>query len=119
MKSSPVKIMLRSLLISYLLSLLLLFILTFLCFKLRLPENQITLTVYIVYVVSCLAGGFAAGKSIRQRRFFWGMLSGMLYFAVLFAVSWLSARDSMGNFQQIATIMAMCAATGTLGGMLS
>lgn len=119
MNSSPVKIMLRSLFISYLLSFLLLFALTFLSYRLRLAENQISLTIYAVYLISCLAGGYLAGKSIQQRRFLWGMLSGILYFVVLFIVSWLTAKDSLGNFNQIMTIMAMCTATGTLGGMLS
>jgi len=119
MNTNYVKVMLRSLLVSYLLSLILLFGLTFLCYRLRLPESQISITVYAVYVIACLLGGLLAGKSIRQRRFLWGMLSGILYFVVLFLVSWFFAKDSFGNFNQVTTIMAMCIAAGTIGGMLS
>ena len=88
MENGIVKPMLRSLLISYVLSGILLAALAFALYKLRLKEGQVNLMVYAVYLLTCLCGGFLAGKRIRQRRFFWGLLSGLLYFLVLFAVSW-------------------------------
>mgnify|MGYP000329187478 CR=1 FL=1 len=88
MENGIVKPMLRSLLISYVLSGLLLGALAFALYKLRLKEGQVNLMVYLVYLAACLAGGAAAGKRLRQRRFFWGLLSGLFYFLILFAVSW-------------------------------
>ena len=72
MENCIVKPMLRSLLISYVLSGLLLGALAFALYKLRLKEGQVNLMVYLVYLAACLAGGAAAGKRLRQRRFFWG-----------------------------------------------
>ena len=87
MDISKSKVLLRSLLMAYLLSGILLLALSFALYRLKLGEQQINVAVYGVYVIACLFGGFLAGKASLSRRFFWGMLTGILYFAVLFAVS--------------------------------
>ena len=96
MENGIVKPMLRSHLISYVLSGLLL-----------------------VYLAACLAGGAAAGKRLRQRRFFWGLLSGLFYFLILFAVSWAMNPWSALDTERSVTVMAVCALGGMLGGMFS
>ena len=88
-------------------------------YKLRLKEGQVNLMVYAVYLLTCLCGGFLAGKRIRQRRFFWGLLSGLLYFLVLFAVSWAMNMGSAIDMERSVTVMGICALGGTIGGMLS
>ena len=115
------KIFLRSLLFSYLLSGILLLALSFALYRLKLGEQQINVAVYGVYVIACLFGGFLAGKASLSRRFFWGMLTGILYFAVLFAVSWLMNLERMPipELTQTATVLACCAVGGTAGGMFS
>ena len=119
MENGIVKPMLRSLLISYVLSGILLAVLAFALYKLRLKEGQVNLMVYAVYLLTCLCGGFLAGKRIRQRRFFWGLLSGLLYFLVLFAVSWAMNMGSAIDMERSVTVMGICALGGTIGGMLS
>lgn len=119
MENGIVKPMLRSLLISYVLSGLLLGALAFALYKLRLKEGQVNLMVYLVYLAACLAGGAAAGKQLRQRRFFWGLLSGLFYFLVLFAVSWAMNPWSALDTERSVTVMAVCALGGMLGGMFS
>jgi len=66
-------------------------------------------------------GGFLAGKAALSRRFFWGMLTGILYFAVLFAISWLMNRQTVPvpDLTRAATVLACCAVGGTAGGMFS
>ena len=115
MENGIVKPMLRSLLISYVLSGILLAALAFALYKLRLKEGQVNLMVYAVYLLTCLCGGFLAGKRIRQRRFFWGLL----YFLVLFAVSWAMNMGSAIDMERSVTVMGICALGGTIGGMLS
>ena len=109
MENGIVKPMLRSLLISYVLSGLLLGALAFALYKLRLKEGQVNLMVYLVYLAACLAGGAAAGKRLRQRRFFWGLLSGLFYFLILFAVSWAMNPWSALDTERSVTVMAVCA----------
>lgn len=121
MDISKSKVLLRSLLMAYLLSGILLLALSFALYRLKLGEQQINAAVYGVYVIACLFGGFLAGKASLSRRFFWGMLTGILYFAVLFAVSWLMNRDTMiiPDLTRSATVLACCAVGGTAGGMFS
>lgn len=119
MNPSRPKALLRSLLFSYILSGILLLGLALVLYKLKIKEAQINTAVYVVYIVSCLTGGFFAGRRIGQRRFFWGMLSGLLYFIVLFAVSWVLKDGSALDMTRVITVMACCLAGGTAGGMMS
>ena len=119
MRSSAPKIMLRSLLSSYLFSGILLLALAFALYKLKLQESQISTAVYIVYIAACFTGGLLAGKAAGSRRFIWGLLSGLCYFILLFALSWVWNRRAMPDFSQIMTILACCLGGGTLGGMIS
>lgn len=119
MTSSRPKALLRSLLFSYLLSGILLLALAFVLYKLKIKEAQINTAVYAIYAIACLIGGFAAGKRIGQRRFFWGLLSGLLYFLVLLAVSWLLKQGNPFDLTRVLTVMGCCLAGGTAGGMMS
>ena len=119
METGVIRPLLRSLLISYLLSGVLLASLAFALYKLRLSEGTVNLMVFAVYLAACLTGGFLAGRRIRQRRFFWGLLLGCLYFAVLFAASCPAGRGLPRDFGQLAGTLVLCAASGCLGGMLS
>ncbi len=116
--SKPWRII-RTLMISFFLSVVMLLVLTVLLYKFRLPESQITLGIYAVYILSCLIGGFLAGKSMKTRRFFWGLLTGVLYFAVLLAVSCLQDQSVTADLRQLLTALGICAGSGMIGGMLS
>ena len=119
MLPSRPKAVLISLVASYLLSALLLFILTFILYRLKLKESQIAPAVYALYVISCLVGGLLCGKALHSRRFFWGLLTGMLYFLALFAASILLRHGQVPEFSRMMPVLACCAAGGTVGGILS
>lgn len=119
MLPSRPKAVLISLVASYLLSALLLFILTFVLYRLKLKESQIAPAVYALYVISCLVGGLLCGKALRSRRFFWGLLTGILYFLALFAASILLRHGQVPEFSRMLPVLACCAAGGTVGGILS
>ena len=114
MGSSKVKTTIRSLFASYLLAAVFLVVLAFLLYKFHLKESHVGLAVSAIYV-----GGLLMGKGIRQRRFFWGFLLGALYFAVLFAASFLLGKGLPMDTGQLLRTFIMCAASGTIGGMLS
>ena len=118
MTSVSPKTLLRSLIFSYVLSGILLLALSFALYKLKIKEAHINTAVYIVYILACMAGGLLAGKTMRQKRFFWGLLSGLLYFVVLLAVSWFFKQEPLDTSRML-TVMACCAAGGTIGGMMS
>ena len=115
MLPSRPKAVLISLVASYLLSALLLFILTFVLYRLKLKESQIAPAVYALYAISCFAGGLLCGKALRTRRFFWGLLTGVLYFLALFTASLLQVPE----LSRMLPVLACCAAGGMAGGILS
>lgn len=119
MEVSKLKIGLRSLLVSYILSGILLLAISFILYKFRIKESQVKIAVNAVYIISCLAGGFIMGKGIKQRRFFWGLLLGFLYFGILLLVSYVMKAQLSNNTIQLVTTVLMCGLSGTVGGMLS
>ncbi|MFR5602221.1 MAG: TIGR04086 family membrane protein [Lachnospiraceae bacterium] len=119
MEASKPRVLIRSLLFSYILTGILLLVLAFTLYKLRLKEGQVTMAVNLIYIVTCFLGGLIIGKAAGRNRFLWGMLLGLSYFGVLFAVSLLMNRGLSGNMTQILTTMGVCAGSGTIGGMLS
>lgn len=119
MNPSKPKALLISLLFSYLLSGILLLLISLALYKWNLKEEQIGLFVYLVYAISCFAGGIFAGKRIRTRRFFWGFLNGMLYFIILFLISIPINGTLPHNTQQILLSLSCCLAGGMIGGMIS
>lgn len=111
-------VMIRSLLVTYVVTALLLFLLAFLLFRLDLNESKVALGMIAVYILSCLFGGFAAGKGGKNRKFLWGLLNGSLYFLILLAVSLGKGGGTDGFFSWFTT-GALCLGSGMLGGMLS
>jgi len=76
MEKSKLQVTLRNLLITYILTGILLVVLALALYRFRLKEGQIRLGVNAIYIIACLFGGVLMGKSVRHRRFFWGLLSG-------------------------------------------
>lgn len=111
--------LIRALILSFFLTLLMLAGLTFLLYKFRLGESQVTGGIYAVYIVSCLFGGFLAGKAMKTKRFFWGLLTGILYFIFIFAMSSLQEQGITSELPQILTVLGVCAGSGMAGGMVS
>ena len=109
----------RTLIVSFFLTLFMLAGLTFLLYKLRLNESQVTAGIYVIYIATCLLGGLLAGKAMKTRRFFWGLLTGALYFVFLFAMATLQEQGITSEPSQILKVLAVCAGSGMDGGMVS
>lgn len=119
MQTNPVWRMVRALIVTYILSGILLAALSFALFKFRLPENQVNVAVCAVYVLSCFFGGIIAGKTMRTRRFFWGLVLGTLYFLFLYLMS-LAQKDGVTeDTKRLLSVLAMCTISGMAGGMVS
>ena len=113
------RILLRSLLFSYLLSGILLVVISFALYRFRLKEAQVKMAVTLVYILSCAFGGLLAGRAIKRQRFLCGLLAGLAYFMVLMAVSFLLGKGISADLPQILSTMGMCVGGGILGGILS
>lgn len=112
------KTLTRSLFLSYLLSALLLTALAFGLFRLKLSPARVSAAVYAIYAISCFLGGLLAGKGLKTRRFFWGLLSGLLYFLLLAVMSVLLNNGLGSDTQKLATVLGICAVSGMIGGMI-
>lgn len=105
------------LLFAYVLTGVLLVLLAFLLYQFRLSSKAVSVGVVLIYVASTFLAGYLAGKKAKNKKYVWGFVMGVGYFLVLAAVSLLtnSADGSLGGV----TSFLLCAAGGTLGGMLS
>ncbi|MCH1982975.1 TIGR04086 family membrane protein [Ruminococcus sp. OA3] len=118
--SSPkIMSMLKALIFSFVVTALLLLLLALLLYKLELKEGMVTAGIAAIYIISCFIGGFSAGKSIRERKFLWGLCVGGCYFLMLLGVSAILSPGAMTGGDYIVTTVLLCVGGGMLGGMLS
>lgn len=116
--SFPTLFLLKCLLLSYILTAVLLLLLAFLLYRLGLSSGVVSIAISSIYVLSTFAAGFVAGKRLKTRKFLWGMLLGTVYFVVLAVIS-LLVNQSVGELgNSFLTTLTLCAAGGTLGGMM-
>lgn len=110
---------LKSLFLAYALTGMFLLLLALLVFRLDLGTAPVAAGIVAVYVISCLAGGYMAGKLMRKDKYFWGIMVGLAYFLLLGAVSFaVQGRWDM-SLQHAVTVFCMCLGGGALGGMLA
>ena len=109
---------LKVLLAMYIVSGLLLVILSVLVSRVEQEELTANVGVIVVYVVSCALGGFLAGRMRGERKFLWGLLLGVIYFAVLLAVSLVISGGEIPDGMHLVTALAICAGSGMAGGMI-
>ena len=113
------KAILRSLLLAYGVTGLFLLILAFLLFQFEFGGGTAAVGIIIIYVVSCLVGGFMAGKIIRKDRYIWG--DRYRAFLLCSAASGIfSGTGEMGyDLCPCVDYFFMCLGGGAIGGMLS
>lgn len=111
--------MVKALLAAYVVTGILLIILALALYKFELNEGAVTAGVTAVYLISTFTGGLVAGKLAKVRRFLWGIVLGILYFALLLLVTVGIYRTFHGNSTEILVTFALCAGGGMAGGMIS
>ena len=111
--------MVKALLAAYVVTGILLIILALALYKFELNEGAVTAGVTAVYLISTFTGGLVVGKLAKVRRFLWGIVLGMLYFALLLLVTVGIYRTFHGSSTEILVTFALCAGGGMAGGMIS
>ncbi|MDO4311489.1 MAG: TIGR04086 family membrane protein [Eubacteriales bacterium] len=110
---------LKSLLIAYVLTGALLLVLAMLLYKMDMDEKTVSAGIIAIYITATLIGGLAIGKMAKARRFLWGLILGILYFALLILITlgvYRTLDGAMGNY---ITTFLLCAGGGMIGGMIS
>ena len=46
-------------------------------------ESGIRMGVRILYIIVNLIGGFLIGKIMKQKKFLWGVITGLIYFVII------------------------------------
>ena len=111
--------MVKALLAAYVVTGILLIILALALYKFELNEGAVTAGVTAVYLISTFTGGLVVGKLAKVRRFLWGIVLGILYFALLLLVTVGIYRTFHGSSTEILVTFALCAGGGRAGGMIS
>lgn len=114
-----IRTILKALIFSYIVTGILLLLTALLLYKLEPEQSLVSVGILVIYVLSSFLGGLAAGKSIGNRKFLWGLLTGTVYFLFLLAASWMFAGGLHSGIREIVTTMLLCLGGGMLGGMLA
>lgn len=110
---------LKALLISYVITGILLITLAMFLYKLELNEKSVSAAIVGIYVLSTMAGGVIIGKMMKNRRLFWGLGLGVLYFSLLLAITLGIYHSFHGNSNSVVSTFLLCSAGGMLGAMIS
>lgn len=111
--------LLKCLLFSYILTAGLLLLLALMLYRFSLTEKIVNICIILIYIAVTFLAGFIAGKRMGNRKFLWGLLMGVLYFAILALVSLIVNRGLEDVGSSAITVFLLCAGSGMLGGMLS
>lgn len=111
--------LIKTILAMYIVTGLLLVVLAFIVSKAEKEEMVARIGVVAVYVISCMLGGFIIGKCKGKKKFVWGILVGAIYAAILIGIGVVIGMGTLPNLITGITAMAICVASGMLGGMIS
>lgn len=117
--NSRLTFIMKCLLLSYLITTGLLLLLALMLYRFNLSEKIVSICIIAIYIIVTFLAGFLTGKREGNKKFLWGLLIGTLYFAILIVISLIvnhGMNEVSGNFF---TVLALCAGSGMLGGMLS
>ena len=119
MEKSAIQILLRSSLFSYAATAVFLLLLAFGMYRFQWGEKEITLGVRGIYILACFLAGLSAGKKAKRRRFLWGFCAVALYFLIFLALSFALRHYLNVTPSSLQLSFALCAGSGTIGGMFS
>lgn len=117
-QNTPVFVVLKGLLFSYIITAFILLLLSLLMLKLELPAIAISIGINAAYIASTFSGGLLTGKKMGQKRFFWGLIMGIAYFVILMLVSLMLNNASALPLGNLLIVFIICSISGMLGGML-
>ncbi len=81
-------------------------------------QSRVSISGYVITVLSVLTGGIYAGHRMECRRFLWGMISGAVYYVILCLISVAFGGIAASEWQFCLPFVLLCLGSGMLGGML-
>lgn len=117
--SESLKSMGKILFAMYGITAVLLLLLAFLVQKLGWESGTTSIGISVVYILSCFAGGFLAGKVQKTKKFIWGILMGLAYIIIMLAISLTVKHGLHSTMSAFIINLLLCLGSGMLGGMIS
>lgn len=111
--------LLKCLLAAYIVTGGCLMLLALFLYKFKLSEQIVSIGIIVIYVAAVFLAGFLAGKGMKSRKFLWGLIVGLAYFGIMVLISFAVNHSLKGFDTHFFSTLAICAAGGMLGGMLS
>lgn len=96
----------------------LVFLSAFLLYQFRFSNTTLQFFVAAIYLISNFIGGLIIGKAKRERKFIWGLSTGITYFFILLILS-LIFTHGLPEMQSAGIALLSCLLGGILGGMLA
>ncbi len=109
----------KVLIIAYVITIVMLLILSLLLYKLGLSTGQIKIGIIITYVLAAGLSGFIMAKVQKTKRVVWGFIMGLLYFVILFVVSFFMNKGINAETSNVLLTGVICMVSGAMGGILS
>lgn len=110
------KDVLKALTVSVIVTIAFLVILSLAMLKSGWKETIVSKIMVVFYVLAPAVGGFILGKIRKVNRFLWGLLIGVVYFLLYFAVALCVSDAQIGSLMLVAIPVCL---GGMAGGMLS
>lgn len=111
--------LMKTMIISYVVTGVLLLLLAFAMYKMKLDEGIVNLCIIFIYVFASLVGGFTLGKQVKEKKFLWGAIAGLLYIAIIIGASILATGELNILPKEVISALLLCLGGGMIGGMLS
>ncbi len=110
--------MLKSIMISYVLTALLLLALSWILWKMKISIATAGMGILVVYILSCLIGGFVYSGAQEEKKYLGGGLHGFVYFVIVYGISAWWNHSLVVSMPGMLTSLLICVFAGMLGGMI-
>lgn len=117
---NPVMAILIAMVAATFVTIVLLLLLTVLIYNTDISGTVSGILMVAIYVLGPFSGAFLLGKRMKKKRFLWGMLLGIIYFAVFVLISMLVAEpENVPGIREYIQVLLAVLPGGILGGMFS
>ena len=118
MKRNMIIQLAKGIVLAYILSAAALAVLAFMMYQWDVSDAVVRGGILFAYVLSCFISGMVVSRNHSQRRYLWGLLTGAIYFIILWVVSMIGNREAFTGLSGIFPTLALCLSGGMLGGMM-
>lgn len=119
MQKSKLLCPIYGLIAAFIVSAIMTLLLTLFFYKFNMTKDKAQIAVLIVYIISNFVGGFVCGKAAKTKKFLEGLVTGVLFFAILVIVSLVVNKGGISNISNVLLTAVLCCGSAMFGGMIS